>query len=56
MNWPLNLTAYNKFIVAAVGLTVSLGLLDPGLSRDIIALLTAAGVLLIPNRNTDPLR
>lgn len=46
---PVKLKAYSKFIVAAVGLAVTLGVLDPGLEQNVAGLLTAVGVFLFPN-------
>lgn len=46
----MKITAYNKFIVALVGLVVSFGWVDVGLSDNLIMFLTASGVLLIPNQ------
>lgn len=43
------LTAVRKFIVAAVGIAVTVGLLDQGLEQDIVAALTALAVFLVPN-------
>jgi len=45
----MKLRAYTKFIVAAVGLAVTLGVLDPGLEQNVAGLLTAIGVFLFPN-------
>jgi hypothetical protein len=45
----MKLRAYTKFIVAGVGLAVTLGLLDPGLEQNVAGLLTAIGVFLFPN-------
>ena len=45
----MKITAYNKFIVALVGLAVTVGILDPGLEQDVVGALFALGVLLIPN-------
>jgi hypothetical protein len=38
-----------KFIIAAVGIAVTVGVLDPSLEQDLVALLTAALVWLVPN-------
>lgn len=43
------LTAVRKFIVAAVGIAVTVGLLEPSLEQDIVAALTALAVFLVPN-------
>jgi hypothetical protein len=43
------ITAYNKFIVAAVGLVVTLGYLDAGTAQNIGGVLTALSVWLFPN-------
>ncbi len=43
------LKAYRKFIVAVLGLIVTLGLLDTQTAQYIGGILTAAGVLLFPN-------
>ena len=45
----MKLKAYTKFVVAAVGLAVTLGVLDPGLQQIVAGLLTAIGVFLFPN-------
>ena len=45
----MKLKAYTKFVVAAVGLAVTLGVLDPGLQQNVAGLLTAIGVFLFPN-------
>lgn len=45
----MKLKAYTKFIVAAVGLAVTLGVLDPGLQQNVAGILTALGVWLFPN-------
>ena len=44
------LTAVDKFIVAAVGLAVTLGLVDSGTGQDIAGVLTAVAVYLVPNK------
>ena len=41
--------AYTKFIVALVGLIVTLGILDSDTAQAIGGVLTAAGVFLFPN-------
>lgn len=46
-----NITAYNKFIVAIVGLAVTVGFLDEGVSQDVAAILTCLGVFLFPNQD-----
>lgn len=38
-----------KAIVAVVGLAVALGVLDSGIEQDVVAVLTAAAVYLVPN-------
>jgi hypothetical protein len=38
-----------KFIVAAVGLAVAVGVLDQGVASDVIAVATALLVYLVPN-------
>ena len=43
------LAAARKFVVAAVGLGVALGLLDEGLAQDVVGVATAILVYLIPN-------
>jgi hypothetical protein len=43
--------SYRKFIVAAVGLVVTLGVLDEGTAQDIGGVLTALGVFLFPNED-----
>lgn len=43
------LGAVRKFIVAAVGLTVALGFLDEGTAQDVVGVLTAVAVYLVPN-------
>jgi hypothetical protein len=42
--------AYSKFIVAAVGLIVSLGILDRETAQEIGAAITALLVYLVPNK------
>lgn len=39
-----------KFLVAAVGLAVALGLLDPGTEQTVIGIVTAIAVYLVPNK------
>lgn len=41
--------AYRKFIVALVGLAITLGLVDSDIGQYIAGALTAAGVWLFPN-------
>ena len=43
------LTSIDKFIVAAVGLAVTLGLIDSGLGQTVSGILTAIAVYLVPN-------
>lgn len=43
------LKAVRKAIVAVVGLAVAVGVLDHGVQQDVVAVLTAAAVYLIPN-------
>ena len=43
------ITAYNKLIVAVVGLVITLGVLDAGTAQNIGGVLTALGVFLFPN-------
>ena len=43
------LNAARKFVVALVGLAVTVGLLDQGLAQDVAAAATAILVFLIPN-------
>lgn len=43
------LKATRKAIVAAVGLAVAIGVLDHGAGQDVVAILTALAVYLIPN-------
>lgn len=38
-----------KFIIAAVGLAVAVGVLDPGVGQDTVAVVTAIAVYLTPN-------
>lgn len=38
-----------KFIVAAVGLIVAVGVLDPGVAQTIVSAVTAIAVYLVPN-------
>lgn len=45
----MKIQAYSKFIVAAIGLAVTLGLFDAGTGQNIAAVLTALGVWLFPN-------
>lgn len=44
--------AYTKFIVAAVGLVVTLGILDSDTAQAIGGVLTALGVFLFPNKGS----
>ncbi len=41
---------YAKFVVAAVGTAVTLGVLDPGLAQTIVGVLTAVGVYRVRNK------
>lgn len=43
------LKAYRKFIVAVVGLAITLGVVDTEVGQYIAGILTAAGVFLFPN-------
>lgn len=43
------LAASRKFIVAAVGLAVAFGVLDEGTAQDVVGVLTAVLVYLVPN-------
>lgn len=43
------ITSVNKFIVAAVGLAVVLGLLDEGTAQTVVGIATAVAVYLVPN-------
>ena len=43
------LLAYNKFVVALVGLAVTIGLIDNDVAQGIAGVLTALGVFLVPN-------
>lgn len=43
------LAAYRKFVVAAVGLAVVLGIIDEGTGQDIAGAIVAVLVYLIPN-------
>jgi hypothetical protein len=43
------ISEYRKFIVAIVGIAVTVGVLDPSLEQDLVAALTALLVFLIPN-------
>lgn len=45
----MNITKYNKLIVAVIGLVVTLGLLDEGTAQSVGGVLTALGVFLFPN-------
>lgn len=45
----MKLSAIRKAIVAAVGLAVTLGLLDNGVAQDVAAILTALAVYFVPN-------
>lgn len=45
----MKIKAYNKLIVAAIGLVVTLGVLDSGTAQSIAGVLTALGVFLFPN-------
>jgi len=44
------LSSIDKFIVAAAGLVVALGLLDEGTAQDVVGVLTAVAVYLVPNK------
>jgi hypothetical protein len=44
------LTSVDKFIVAAVGLAVTLGLIDDGTAQTIVGIATAVAVYLVPNK------
>jgi hypothetical protein len=39
-----------KFLVAAVGVAVTLGLLDPGVAQTVAGAVTALAVYLVPNQ------
>jgi hypothetical protein len=39
-----------KFVVAAVGLIVAIGVLDPGVAQTIVSIVTAVAVYLVPNK------
>jgi F0F1-type ATP synthase membrane subunit c/vacuolar-type H+-ATPase subunit K len=41
--------AIRKFIVAAVGIAVAVGVLDSGIAQDVIAAATAILVFVVPN-------
>jgi hypothetical protein len=41
--------AVRKFLVAAVGLAVAVGVLDSGVAADAVAVITAIAVYLVPN-------
>ena len=43
------LSAIRKFIVAAVGLAVVLGVLDEGVAQDVVGVVTAVLVYFVPN-------
>ena len=43
------LRAIRKAIVAVVGLTVAIGVLDHGVGQDLVAAATALAVYLVPN-------
>ena len=43
------LAAIRKAIVAATGLAVAVGVLDHGAEQDVVAILTALAVYLVPN-------
>lgn len=45
----MKLKAYRKFIVAAVGLAVALGLFDEGTAQEVVGAVTALLVLAVPN-------
>jgi hypothetical protein len=39
-----------KFVVAAVGLIVAIGVLDPGVAQTLVSVVTAVAVYLVPNK------
>lgn len=43
------LKSVRKFIVAAVGLAVAFGVLDDGTAQDVVGVLTAVAVYVVPN-------
>ncbi len=43
------LTSIDKFLVAAIGLAVTLGVLDPGLAQTVVGALRALLVYFVPN-------
>ena len=47
----MNIRSIRKAIVAAVGVAVTLGVLDPGTAQDIAGLLTAIAVFFVPNES-----
>ena len=40
---------YRKFIIAIIGIAVTVGVLDPSLEQDVVAAATALLVFLVPN-------
>ena len=42
-------SSVRKFIVAAVGLAVVLGVLDEGVAQDVVGVVTAIAVYFVPN-------
>ncbi|HUU90284.1 MAG TPA: hypothetical protein VM238_03635 [Phycisphaerae bacterium] len=44
------ITAASKFIVAAVGIVVALGFLDPGTAQNIVGAVTALAVYWVTNK------
>ena len=46
-------SAIDKFIVAALGLAVTVGLFDEGVAQTIAAVLTPILVYLVPNKGTE---
>lgn len=43
------IASVRKFIVAAVGVVVAFGLLDEGTAQDVVGVLTAIAVYIVPN-------
>lgn len=40
-----------KGLVALVGIAVAVGILEPGIAQDVVAVLTAVAVYLVPNQS-----
>lgn len=45
----MKIKSISKFIAAAVGVVVAFGFLDEGTAQDVVGVLTAIAVYLVPN-------